>query len=194
MFHQKQDRLKCIYLKNLDCSSILAGKYFPKLEKIYLYSFQATVKFETKPFAQFLAQTPNLKSIEFDGHFNIHISNEYLYKIIKDGNIFVLFSRNLEKKTSRNIFEAKQSSLEEFLRQDPFVHAKYQVMKKHYLLLCKNNVTSDADKTNLSKPIGTRDENPSLRNDAGVPNYIFHSFALLASLGFYFLIYFMCSK
>ena len=152
MFHQKQDRLKCIYLKNLDCSSILAGKYFPKLEKIYLYSFQAKVKFETKHFEQFLAQTPNLKSIEFDGHFNVNIANDYLYKLIKERNIFVIFSRHLEKKTSRNIFEAKQSSLEEFLRQDSFVHAKYQTMKKQYLLLCKNKVLSDADKQSSDLP------------------------------------------
>ena len=96
LFYQKQDKLKCIYLKNLDCSSILAGNYFQKLEKIYLYSSQAKVTFETAPFAQFLAQTPNLESIEFDGHFNIHIANQYLYKIIKERNIFVILSRNLE--------------------------------------------------------------------------------------------------
>ena len=50
--------------------------YFPKLKKIYLYDFQAKVKFETQHFEQFLAQTPNLKTIEFDGHFNIHIANQ----------------------------------------------------------------------------------------------------------------------
>ena len=92
-----------------------------------------------------------------------------------------MFSRNLEKKTSRNMFDAKQSSLEKYLLQDPSVHAKYQTMKKQYILLCENNVTSDADKNNLSKPIGTRGENPSLTTDDGVPNYIFYSFALFTS-------------
>ena len=91
-----------------------------------------------------------------------------------------MFSRNLEKKTSRNMFDAKQSSLEKYLLQDPFVHGKYQAMKKQYLLLCRNKVLSDADKINLSKPIGTRGENPSLRTDDGVPNY--------------FLIYFCAQK
>ena len=60
-----------------------------------------------------------------------------------------MFSRHQEKKTSKNIFDVKQSSLEEFLLQDPVVHAKYQIMKKQYLLLSENNVTSDADKNNL---------------------------------------------
>ena len=159
-----------------------------------MYSFQAKVKFETKHFEQFLAQTPNLKSIEFDGHFNVNIANDYLYKLIKERNIFVIFSRHLEKKTSRNIFEAKQSSLEEFLRQNPSVHAKYQTMKMQYLLLCENKVTLDGDKNNLSKPIGTRGENLSLRTDDGVPHYILYSFALFTSLGFCFLIYFVCKN
>ena len=133
--------LKSIILTNLGCCPILTKSYFPKLKNIYLCSWQAQARLETKHLEQFVVQSPNLKSIEFDGHFNANIANDYLYKLIKERNIFVIFSRNLEKKTSRNIFEAKQSSLEEFLRQDPFVHAKYQVMKKHYLLLCKNNVT-----------------------------------------------------
>ena len=83
---------------------------------------------------------------------------------------------------------------EKYFRQDPFVYAKYQTMKKQYLLLCENNVTSDADKNILSKPIGTTGENPSLRTDDGVLNYIFYSFALFTSLGFYFLICFVCKN
>ena len=102
-----------------------------------------------------------------------------------------MFSRNLEKKTSRNMFDAKQSSLEKYLLQDPSVHAKYQTMKKQYLLLCENNVTSDADKNNLSKPMEIRDENPSLRTDDGIPHYIMYLFAFFA---FGFLIYFVCKK
>ena len=85
---QKQDTLKSIIVKNLGCSRFLVQGYFPKLKKIYFYDFQAKVKFETKHLEQFLAQTPNLKTIEFDGHFNIHIANQYLYKIIKDRNVF----------------------------------------------------------------------------------------------------------
>ena len=57
LFYQKQNTLKSIYVKHLDCIPILAGNYFPKLEKIHLYSFQAKVKFETKHFEQFLTQT-----------------------------------------------------------------------------------------------------------------------------------------
>ena len=187
LFYQKQDTLKSIYLKNLDCIPILAGNYFPKLEKIYLYYFQAKVKFETKHFEQFVAQTPNLKTIEFDGHFNIHIANEFLYKLIKDRNILVMFSRNLEKKTSRTIFDAKQSSLEECLLQNPFVHSKYQKMKKKYLILCENNATLDIDKSNLSKPIRTRDQNLIQRNDDGVPNYILYLLFALFAFGCYFI-------
>ena len=102
-----------------------------------------------------------------------------------------MFSRHQEKKTSKNIFDVKQSSLEEFLLQDPVVHAKYQIMKKQYLLLSENNVTSDADKNNLSKPMEIRDENQRLRSDDGIPHYIMYLFAFFA---FGFLIYFVCKK
>ena len=187
LLSQKQNTLKSIILKNLGYSLFLVQGYFPKLENIYLYHFQANVKFETKHFEQFLGHTPNLKTIEFDGYFNIHIANEFLYKLIKDRNIFVMFSRNLEKKTSRNIFEAKQSSLEEFLLQDPFDYAWYQTMKKQYLILCQNNLTIDSGKNNLYKPMEPRGQNLSLRTDDGVSNWILYLLFALFAFGCYFI-------
>ena len=141
-------------------------------------SWQAQARLETKHLEQFVVQSPNLKSIGFDGYFNLDIANEYLYKIIKDRTIFVIFSRNLKKKSIRNELAIKQNSLEEFLLQDPLVHAKYQTMKRQNLILSENNMTLDTDKTNLSTPkstntllytsntsnsLATRRENPSIR-------------------------------
>ena len=189
LLSKKQETLRRIILTNLDCFAILAVSYFPKLEYIYMYSSQAYSKFDTNNFAQFVSQSPNLKSIEFNGYFNIDIANEYLYQIIENRDIFVIFSRNLEKKTSRNLLDTKQSSLEEFLRQDPFVHAKYQAMKKQKSTLRESDVTSDTDKTSISmprdsNPIVARSENPASIGDH-VPSFLYLLLALFV-FGCYF--------
>ena len=143
-------KLYGVRLSNQDCCPILARNHFPKLEKLYVYSSDIQARFETKHFESFVAQSPNLKIVEFDGYLSIDIANEYLYKIIKDRSIFVIFSRNLEKQTIRNLLDPTQSSLEEFLREDTFVHAKYQTMKKQYLI--QNCETFDKEEANFSKP------------------------------------------
>ena len=91
----------------------------------------------------------------------------------------MIFSRNLEKKSIRNELAIKQRSLEEFLLQDPLVHAKYQTMKRKNLILSEDNTTLDTDKTNISTPkssntplhtsnrlnsLAARRENPSKGN------------------------------
>ena len=196
LFSKKQESLKSIILKNLCCSPILAVGYFPKLEKIYMYSSQALTNFETKNFEQFVAQSPNLKSIEFDGYFNIDIANEYLYQIIENRNIFVIFSRNLENKTSRNLLDTKQSSLEEFLLQDPFLHTKYQTMKNQKSILHENNATSNTNVTNISmpsatNPIVTGSEHLTRTDDHVHDNIMYLLFALLV-LDLCIMIYFWC--
>ena len=193
LFSKKQESLKSVILKNVYCSPILAVGYFPKLEKIYMYSSKALTNFETKNFEQLVAQAPKLKSIEFDGYFNIDIANEYLYQIIENRDIFVIFSRNLEKKTSRNLLDTKQSSLEEFLLQDPFVHAKYQTMKKQNSILSDNDTTSDTDDIIIFVPktpnsMATRSETPTPKTDNGVPNYILYLLFTLFASGYFFIL------
>ena len=141
-----------------------------------MYSSQALTKFETKNFEQFVAQSPNLKSIEFDGYFNIDIANEFLYKIIKDRSICIIFSRNREKKTSKHLLDTKQRSLEKFLLQNPLVHAKYQTMKKQRSIMTGNNEPSETNITfrltpKDAKRIDARLENPTPKK---VPNHILY--------------------
>ena len=193
LFLKKQEKLKSVILKSHDCFPIFVRCHFPKLEKIYMYSSQATTKLETKHLEQFLAQSANLKSIEFDGHFNIDIANEYLYQIIKDRNIFIIFSRNPGKKIRRNLLDTKQSSLEDFLRQDPFVHAKYQTMKKQNSILSDNDTTSDTDDIIIFVPktpnsMATRSETPTPKTDNGVPNYILYLLFTLFASGYFFIL------
>ena len=127
-------------MEHNECCPILIKNDFPALERLYLSSKGAKATIEFKYFEDFLDRAPNLKSIQIDEDFNFDITNEDLFKMIKDRNIFVVFGQVLHNRTTkskRNLF--RQIALEDFLINDPIVYLRYGKMKQQFKVWCENN-------------------------------------------------------
>ena len=127
-------------MEHNECCPILTNSNFPALERLYLSSKGAKATLEFKHFEDFLDRAPNLKSIQIDEDFNFDITNEDLFKMIKDRNIFVVFGQVLHNRTTkskRNLF--RQIALEDFLINDPIVYLRYGKMKQQFKVWCENN-------------------------------------------------------
>ena len=107
---------------------------FPSLERLHLGYFGQTKRYiKLEIIENLLKRSPNLKSIQIDGcdgNFDFNVPNEFLYKIFKETNIFVIHCNILGSEFPINVI---QESFEDYLLQvDPNLSQKYQRMKSSF--------------------------------------------------------------
>ena len=125
---------------SLDCGLFHANNldneiqlhYFPVLQRLCISS-----KLTEQNLKILISNAPRLKSIQFPTFETSNISNKFLYEILKDKNILVIFGRITTEKQVQNEI---QSSFEMFLmEQDLQSIGKYSKMKLEFSEWCKNN-------------------------------------------------------
>ena len=132
-----------------DLTDLLIKSRFPSLERLCIHTMKETygdtlegMKFNTEEFLKaLLKNSPFLKSMHFLGYNVWDISNEFLFQVIKNSNVYVNFGKVridydykvgliLSDKYKRN---TRQSSMEQYLLDhDISVFDKYQKMKAEF--------------------------------------------------------------
>ena len=132
-----------------DIYDLLNETRFPLLERLCIQTVKETygenlegIKFKTEKFVEsLLKNSPFLKSIHFLGYNVWDVSNEFLFQVIKNSNVYVNFGKIeiaydykvgliLSDRYKRN---ARQLSLEQYLLDhDISVFDKYQKMKAEF--------------------------------------------------------------
>ena len=134
-----KSKLKYLCLDGKVEESVLASQYFPALERLCL---ETRIYMTMENLEKLIKNAPNLKSIQFSnviygGRLFFNLPNEFLYKICKDENIFIIFGHILGKNPKNS---AEQKSFEDYLiENDVNVFRKYNRMKKDFLKWCENN-------------------------------------------------------
>ena len=150
-----------IYKYNSKCYNLTSYE-FPALERLHLYSSAGEEhRIKMNVVDHFVKKCGNLKSIQLDGTSCLDVPNEYIYKLFKESNIFVIYHGKFKSliRDSQDVdpFEEQiqpliemfdyQKSFEEFLlKKDPSLLLKYLNMKLGVSSWCENIKKTQAPK------------------------------------------------
>ena len=121
-----------------DCGSTFAKTFFPSLERLEVYTNNLEL-FINKISSKFLKKCPKLKSIQFNGNYEDHVSNDALselYDIFKNEKVFVYLGTVGDE-------HPKQKCLMDYmiddLDGDPNVLVKYDQELRKFTDWCRQN-------------------------------------------------------